>query len=229
MHLGILAGITVLSALCCRAYRRFSLRRRRSFLCKIALSVLLIELARDLLIAAAGGDLRLYLPLHLCGLAIFIQLAAALHPTEFLYEPLYCLTLPGAVSALLFPNWANLPALHFLTVSSFLIHGLLVLFPLLLLTSGELVPNARRLPGCLALVLAAAAAVHTVNRTLGTNYMFLEGPSPGSPLQFLARLPGRHGYFLGLLGLLLLVWTALYGIPALARCFVCRAEGRGRP
>ena len=48
-----------------------------------------------------------------------------------LYTSLYTLCLPGAAAALLFPEWSAYPQWNFMNLNSFLVHGLLILFPIL--------------------------------------------------------------------------------------------------
>ena len=68
---------------------------------------------------------------------------------------------------------------------------------LIAVLSGMARPRLRELWKTMAFLALAAAVVYPVNRALGTNYMFLSRPVPGTPLELCARLPGRGGYLLG--------------------------------
>ena len=58
-------------------------------------------------------------------------------------------------------------------------------------------------------MLLIAVTVYVFDRLMGTNYMFLNWPLPGSPLEWFAFL-GRPGYLLGYIPLLAAAWTVIY-------------------
>ena len=182
----------------CFAYRKALPERRPGLRQLTAGLALALELWR------AG------LPLHLCSLSIYLCFFHALTGRPGLGQFLYAFTLPGAAFALLFPDWAGQPLFGFVTVSSFLLHFLLVLYPLMQVAAGELRPELRRLPGCIGRMLLLALPVYGLNKLWNTNYMFLNLPPAGSPLALFAFL-GNPGYLLGYLPLALGVWALLYG------------------
>ena len=217
LHLSWLCAIALLIFVCARFYRgRAALGQRRTELA-LAWTAVGLQWLRDLLLLAGGHFEVGFLPLHLCGLSVYLILWNAYRSTPLKQELLYCLTLPGAVFALLFPNWNVYPFFNFMHLSSFLIHALLVAYPIVLLVGGKLHPDARRLPRCLLCFLALCVPVAAFNHAFGTNFMFLSQPSPGSPLAFFARYLGDPGYLLGGLLILLAVWALLYGLPFLFR------------
>lgn len=170
---------------------------------------LISELGRAAALLALGLYDRGRLPLHLCTLSVYLYLIHALRPGPYLGQFVYAFSLPGALFALVFPDWADYPLWHFVSLSSFLLHFLLVLYPLTALALGDIRPDIRRLPGSIALMLAMALPVWALNKLLGTNYMFLNWPPPGTPLELFAFL-GTKGYLLGFIPLALAVWALLY-------------------
>ena len=143
-------------------------------------------------------------------LAIYISFLHSLRGGELTGQFLYAFCMPGAVCALLFPDWSAYPAFHFMNVSSFTLHILLVGYTLMLVAGGELRPDTRRAPACLGIMLLIAVPVYVFDRLMGTNYMFLNWPLPGSPLEWFAFL-GRPGYLLGYIPLLTAAWAVIYG------------------
>ena len=125
-------------------------------------------------------------------------------------EFLYGVCMPGAAFALLFPDWTAYPAFSYHSIVGFLVHTLLVGYPLMLVCGGGLRPDPRRLPRCLAMLAALAAAVYVFDRAAQANYMFLLLPAPGSPLEWFARRLGNPGYLLGYVPMLAGVWVVLY-------------------
>lgn len=209
-HLFMLSLCALFSVLGVHFYRKASSRRRATFLKTVAVSELVLELIKDSFLAAKGEFGLEYLPLHLCSLSILILLVDAWHPTSLTGDLLYALTLPGALSGMLFPNWLDFPIYTFLSLHSFLFHTVLVVYPLLRLCSGEVRPNYRNLPRCLALLAGAAFPIYWFDRRFNLNYFFLNGGSPGSPLDPLVALMGDPGYISGLFLLVLFVWLVLY-------------------
>ena len=209
--LHILWLLTALTAwlMLCRKYKRSSPARRARMRRTVAGSALAIELLRSLLLMLAGEYGIGRLPLHLCALAIYISFLHALRGGELTGQFLYAFCMPGAVCALLFPDWSGYPAFHFMSVSSFTLHILLVGYTLMLVAGGDIRPDTRRAPACLGIMLLIAVPVYAFDRLMGTNYMFLNWPSPGSPLEWFAFL-GRPGYLLGYLPLLAAAWAVIY-------------------
>lgn len=171
--------------------------------------LLLTELGRAAVLIALGLYDRGRLPLHLCTLSVYLYFIHMLRPGPVLGQFIYAFSLPGAAFALVFPDWADYSLFHFVTFSSFLLHFLLLLYPVTALALGEIRPDLRRLPGSIAAMAALALPVWALNKLLGTNYMFLSWPPPGTPLELFAPL-GSVGYLLGFIPLALAVWALLY-------------------
>ena len=216
-HLFWLAGIAAAIGCLCPVCRRMSPRARGRLYLGLALGALSLDGLWDLVLLATGQFAWNYLPLDLCGLAMFAELLWALRRGRLLGELCYGLFLPGAVMALIFPNWTPLPAWNLLYLRSFLLHGLLVAQPVLAVAAGDLRPDARNLPKCLGIALALCVPVYAVDKALDQNFFFLNTPSPGSPLELFAAWLGEPGYLLGLPVMLALVWLLLYGVPGLVR------------
>lgn len=163
----------------------------------------------------AGGNYRAsYLPLHLCSINIFLIALHALHPSRLLDNFLYAICIPAALAALLFPTWVSLPVANFMHLHSFTVHILLASYPIMLTAGGDIRPQARYLPGCVALVLALAVPVYFVNVAFGTNFMFLMQADAGNPLRWFQQAFGSH--LVGYPVLAGAVFAAMYGLPC---CF----------
>lgn len=192
-----------------RAYKRSDEARRKRLRRAVAFAALGLELLRAGVLMVNGEYGLGTLPLHLCVMAVYLCALHALRGGELTGQFLYAFCMPGALAALLFPDWTYYPALHFVTVSSFLLHILIVAYIAMQVSGKDIVPDIRRTPVCLGLMLCLAVPVYMFDRLTGTNYMFLNWPSPGSPLEIFAFL-GRPGYVLGYLPILAAVWALLY-------------------
>ena len=89
-----------------RASDRKQLKIRKIFACGLAIS----EIVKDIIIVIIGAPLLGYLPLHLCGYAIFFLLADAYLPKQKITGQMIAYAFgPGALMALLFCSWTMLP------------------------------------------------------------------------------------------------------------------------
>ena len=215
-HLCWLLIAAALTVAACLVFRRASRRGKDALRRGVGGAVLALEVLKNWNLWMQGSLNLYFLPLHLCSLAVFFTFFHSLRPGALLGNFLYSTCMPGALSALLFPDWTVFPAFSFHAVLGFLSHTLLTAYPLMLLAGGDLRPEPRRLPGCLALLAALAAAVYAFDRAFSVNYMFLLLPAPGSPLEWFAALWGNPGYQLGFLPLILSIWGLLY-LPFLRR------------
>ena len=125
-------------------------------------------------------------------------------------EMLYNLFLPGAIAALLFCNWTHRPIYEFMSIFSFIFHLALVMYCVMVLHAGIVQPNKKRIGGSVLFLGIAASIIYPLNKLWGTNFMFLNVPSPGSPLVPLESIFGNPGYIFGLILIFLLLWGIMY-------------------
>lgn len=200
------------AVLICLIYRRSPAEKRSRIRITLASSALAIELLKTLLLILAGDYGIGRLPLHLCGLSIyfcFIHSFMKSSPSSVFSQFLYFFCMPGAVFALIFPDWVGYPLFSFMTFSGFLLHFLITIYVVMQVISADIFPDLRRLPACILIMLLLAVPVYFFDKSAGTNYMFLNWPSPGSPLEWFSSL-GRPGYLLGYIPLMLITWAVLY-------------------
>ncbi len=196
-HMTWLAGIIILGACLCVLYRKSGEQRRLATQRVLGTMILVFDLYKDVVLVVTGKFNTWELPFDLCGLAVFICFAYAWTNWDKLDEILYFLCMPGAVSALLFPNWTRYPQLNYMNIHSFLIHGLLVVFPMMLIIGGRVRPRFSHYYRVWAFLAVLVPIELLLNAKLGTNFLFLEKPSAGSPLVPLFELTGEHFYYLG--------------------------------
>lgn len=209
-HICALASCLAAGAALCLVYRRLAGRGRVRMRRGVGLAVLLCEIAKDANLIVQGVFGVYYLPLHLCGLAVFFTLGHSIRPNVTLGDFLYSTCMPGALFAILFPDWTACAPFSFHSILGFTVHLLIVVYPLMQALGGDICPSVRRLPRCLLILLCLAGPVYLFDRRFSANYMFLLAPAAGSPLEWFAALLGNPGYLLGYLPMLTLVWSALY-------------------
>ena len=208
-HLAWLAGITAVCALACVLFRKAAPEKQDKALKALAIWIVIQEIIKDLLHWYAGTLELEHLPLHICGISIFFTLWYALKPGKLNGAYVYGMSLPGALAALLFADWTNYPIWHFSALNSFTIHAELVIFAMLALTSGRLKPDIRQIPKMTVIMYALALPIYFLNKRWGTNFMFVNTPSPGSPL---VPLYGVFGDWYAVVAavLLVIVWVILF-------------------
>lgn len=210
VHVSWLVFVVVAVAAMTMVYKRSNAKHQ----CRLQLTVLI-----GLLGLEAGKQLYLLFthqynywspPLHLCGLGMFVIGWHVMKPNRTTATILYSLTLPGAVIALLFPGWANEPVGSFLHIHSFLFHWLLVQYVVMLLAVRQLELKLIDLWRAVVFLLLFVPIIYFYNGTFQTNFMFLNRPVRGTPLQWLYDGFGASGYLVSLAGVLFIVWLVLY-------------------
>ncbi len=209
-HLGILFLMVLFLYFMCRLYKNLDEIGREKFLKFFAYLILIQEIVKDIIFYFMGTLNYEHLPLHLCGASIFIVSYYAFKRTYLSKQMLYALVLPGALAALIFPNWVDFPLLHVSCFNSFTIHLWLVVVPIVSLYTKELVPDFRCLHKCFLFLVCLGVPDYFLNKRWGTDFLFLNEPSKGSPLMIIADIFGMDFYIVGMCVALFIVWALMY-------------------
>ncbi len=189
--LWLLAGL-LLWVGACIFYRKLSEKKRKTVLTVLGVYIFLQEMVKNLVVYLLGEFSWGYLPFHLCGINILLIAFDVFKPTKVVRSFLYYFAIPGAALALLFPNWTEMPVWNFFHLHSFTIHILLVLYPLLLVTTGQANTDLKSALKGVGLLVAMAIPVYGLNLLWDTNFMFLMEPDSGNPLELFEKLLGSH-------------------------------------
>lgn len=192
VHLGWLAVFAVTIVVCGVWFGKMGRKGRDIFKKTIALALIIMEGLKILLLALTGRFLWDYLPLHLCGINIFLIVAHAWKRSRILDNFLYLVCIPGALAALLFPNWTALPLANIYHIHSSIVHILLVLYPLMQAVNGELQLDVKMMPKTLGLLVLMAIPIYGLNLLLDTNFMFLMYADSTNPLYWFGQNWGSH-------------------------------------
>jgi len=191
-HFTWLAVFLAVVIACCKLYRKCGVEKRGQWRKRVAVLIVGDELFKVVMLLIGGNFMMKYLPLHLCSINIFLILLHAWRPSKLLGNFLYLVCIPGAIAALLFCTWAMLPSFNFMYIHSFTVHILLALYPIMLTAGGDLRPQIREFPKCVALLAAMAIPIYIVNLLCDTNFMFLMYAEEGSPLLWFEEHLGSH-------------------------------------
>ena len=162
-----------------------------------------MNIVRFIYVILYGASIVHELPLHLCsmtGIFCFIY-EFFLKKTPFirsvLGQAMYDLCLPGALMAILFPNGTVYPLVHFISLESYLFHLLIIAYICIRLADKGIVPGIKEAYKSIIFLLVIVPPVYLFNMVFGTNFMFVIGPSLGSPLYGFYRMGGYSGYRIG--------------------------------
>lgn len=171
-------------------------RKQRQVRRIFAVVIVLSEIYKDSVLAMTGNFRVDYLPFHLCSFAIFAMAADAFAEKQRVSGQLIAYAfMPGALMALLFCNWTEYPFWNFMNIHSFLFHGWIVCYGVMELRSGRIKPSYVGIWQTAGLLAALAVPVFAFNRIYGTNFLFLNEASEGSPLVILWELFGtKYGH-----------------------------------
>lgn len=195
-HLIWLAAIAAAAWLISGWYKGLEPRRQRQVRRIFAVVILLSEVYKDSVLAATGNFRADYLPFHLCSFAIFAMAADAFVEKQRVSGQMIAYAfMPGAVMALVFCNWTEYPFWNFMNIHSFLFHGWILCYGVMELRSGRVKPDYRGIWQTAGLLAVLAVPLFRFNQIYGTNFMFLNEASEGSPLVLLWELFGtKYGY-----------------------------------
>ena len=214
-HLIWLGAIAAAAVLISRYYIRQS-KEKRTWIKKIfAVAILCSEILKDIIIVIINAPLKSYLPLHLCSLAIFGMLYDAFGKNRRISGQMMAYAfMPGAISALLFCNWTVYPFFNFMCIHSFVFHGWILIYGVMLYAAGEIRADYRGLWQTAGVLTACAVPIYILDKLINENYLFLNEAPEGSPLVFLWNVFGtgfgEAGYLISLGVMVVAVFHLLY-------------------
>ena len=144
-HILCLLFCLVVTAVAIYMYRKAEDQKKRKVEKIIALSLVGWMILRAIYIAVIGENFLYELPFHLCSMTGILCGIHCFTKWKWLGQVLYALCLPGAILALLFPNWNAYPLIHFISLEAILFHLGIVVYVTCLLTSHEIVPQVKKM------------------------------------------------------------------------------------
>ena len=215
-HLLWLLALAIGALIIIPVYLRGSHKKQEKMRKFFAAFLLVTEIIKDIIVVVIGAPITAYLPLHLCGYAIFFLLIDAYFPKQKITGQLVAYAFgPGALAALLFCSWTMLPLFwNFMTIHSFIFHGVIVTYLIMRLANGEIRPDYKGLWISVLTMAALAAPAYLVDMKTGYNYMFIYEVQRNSPLEIAWEIFGtrfgKPGYMVGAVILVTVIFHALY-------------------
>ena len=182
-----------------------------------AIPVILIglEIFKDLFLVSVHRFGTAYLPLHVCSMGMFVFFFREFLPwkkaKDYLGEVAYILIMPGGLAGLIFADWTEYyPMWNFINLHSYVWHGLLVLYPILIRKRGDIKLQVKHIYRVISFLLVVVPPIYAFDKAYGRNYFFVNWPVEGSPLAFFAEHMGNPGYLVGYAALTVAVFLMIY-------------------
>ena len=196
-----------------------------------AVAILCSEIVKDAILILGDAPMKGYLPLHLCGLAIFGMLTDAFTKNRGITGQLLTFAfMPGACAALLFCNWTEYPFFNFMNIHSFVFHGWIVMYVIMIYRNGEVRPSYKGMWKVLGVIGVIALPILGLDKFIDENYLFVNEASAGSPLVFLWDIFGTRfgeiGYLAAYAALVILVLHVLFVVYTFTNKRVKKIRGK---
>lgn len=178
----------------------------------IVFTIVSLEVSRQIWAISMGNYLwSEMLPLHLCGIQIFLMplMIKTKHP--LLKNFVYLTAFPGALAALLFNEtvFYKYPVFHFQSIQTFVIHTLIMIVPIFLMVFDGFRPKLKYILPSTALLALIAVFDGVVNVITGGNYLFIASAPADTPIAWVADITGWPGYIPVMIVLVVVIWLIL--------------------
>lgn len=228
-HIGMLLSIVTVITLSLVFVRKTDDKKADTILKVSSVMLFSLELIQDIFLLREGIDPMTILPLHLCNIGIFVNLLACFTKGRiqgYFAEISLVLNMPGAIGALIFPNWTFRPFLSFTSIMCFATHMFLTFIPLALLLRRKIDAKFSHYWYGLLFMAAVSGPIYYLDIKRNVNYMFLLSPVEGSPLELIYDLSGGRYYIPGLIVLLMSVLFFEYLLITVIRSLRSRHQQR---
>jgi hypothetical integral membrane protein (TIGR02206 family) len=178
----------------------------------IVFSIVALEVARQLWAVSMGNYLwSEMLPLHLCGIQIFLMPLMLKTKLPLLKNFVYLTAFPGALAALLFNEtvFYKYPIFHFQSIQTFVIHTLIMIVPIFMMVFDGFRPQLKYILPSTGLIALIAIFDGFVNVITGGNYLFIASAPADTPIAWVADVTGWPGYIPVMIFIVAIIWLIL--------------------
>lgn len=185
--------------------------------CTIFMWILEVIIITFKLLTGDPKNLNNYVPLYFCSLLLYAGLLSSFAKGELKrMGDLFLATggIIGGIVFLIFPTTSlpAYPAIHFVSLHSFLFHGTMVYLGLLINITHYIELEAKDIKYYALLVGIVCVLAYIVNKLTGSNLMFISQNFPGMPIEILYNLTGRFYTLVASIGQMTLPFYIVYGI-----------------
>ena len=213
-HILWLAIIILFTVLISKSYKNAKESKRTTIRRIFAILVFLLEYVKLVVIALVYPIyINQYVPLHLCSVAGILILFDGLWPNRKFVNYLWpFVVLASGVMSVLSPG-TTYPHINFFSIHTFLFHGILIIYSIMKIVSGESKVSYKALWISALFAFIYAIPIYFIDITFDQGYMFLIRPSD-FPLLLIwnksTKILGQVGYLASLALISLLVLHIIY-------------------
>lgn len=169
-----------------------------------------------------GHNLNTFVPLYFCSLLLYAGLMSGFGKGVIKHTGDVFLMTGGLVGGIIFlimptTSLPNYPMFHFLSIHSFLYHGLMIYISLIMYKTHYLVLDKKDIKYYANLVLVICIIAYIINTIYGSNLMFISQDFPGHPLSYLYHLAGPLFTIIMIISQMTLPFYVVYGISKLKK------------
>lgn len=178
----------------------------------IVFTIVALEVSRQIWAVSMGNYLwSEMLPLHLCGIQIFLMPLMIKTKFPLLKNFVYLTAFPGALAALLFNEtvFYKYPVFHFQSIQTFVIHTLIMIVPIFMMVFDGFRPKLRYILPSTGLLAFIAVFDGFVNIITGGNYLFIASAPADTPIAWVADVTGWPGYIPVMIVIVVVIWVIL--------------------
>lgn len=185
--------------------------------CTIAMCFLEVITIIFKLLTGDPKNLNNYVPLYYCSLLLYAGLLSSFAKGELKRIGDVFLATGGIIGGMVFlilptTSLPTYPALHFISLRSFLYHGIMVYLGLLINMTHYIELEVKDIKYYALLVGIVCVLAYIVNKIFGSNLMFISQNFPGMPIEILYNLTGRFYTLVASIGQMTLPFYIVYGI-----------------
>lgn len=172
--------------------------------------IVFLELSRQVWAISLGSyDFSEMLPLHLCGLQIFLMPIMLKTKHRSWRTFVYLTAMIGSLAAIFFNEGIleRYPLWHFQSLQSFVIHGLIMMVPLYDIIWFKYRPSFKELPFSMLLLLYLAIQSYIINIFTGGNYLFVTFAPRNTPLEIVSSIVGPQLYVPTMYVVIVIIWS----------------------
>ncbi len=173
-------------------------RRMRLFLIIVTVALRAIRYPIDATVDVFTWDALF--SLHVCHINLVLLVICLLKPGDFLFNYVFLIGIPMGLASGIFPGDITTDAPFLMLRGGLFVitHLLMVIAAIYLAIVEHMRPTWRRLKQLYLIATVQVALTYVVNRLLGTNFLYIMTPVPGTPIQTLSDWLGWPGYALAM-------------------------------
>lgn len=178
----------------------------------IVFTIVILEVSRQIWAISMGSYLwSEMLPLHLCGIQIFLMPLMLKTKSSLLKNFVYLTAFPGALAALLFNEtvFYKYPVFHYQSIQTFVIHTLIMIVPIFMIVFENFRPKLSFILPSTALLALIAVFDGLINLVTGGNYLFIASAPADTPIAWVSEITGWPGYIPVMMALVVIIWLIL--------------------